>query len=170
MNNINVLHKQDRDRKNLVCYKLSATFWQIVNRLLPTECNSLLFLRLLHAHIGHLLEVSRYLLEHWQKVSSCLWISFQADAAHCIQPVRLRVVGRGEAMRNAQSRAQLPPDRRRELHSSIRGQCCKYPEPADPAVEEGGRTARGRSVDQRHCLCPSCAPVHHGQQMGAASR
>ncbi len=34
---------------------------------------------------GHLLEVSRYLLEHWQKVSSCLWISLQADAAYCIQ-------------------------------------------------------------------------------------
>jgi hypothetical protein len=50
MNNINVLHKQDRDRQNLVCYRLSATFWQIVNRLLPTECNSLLFLRLWHAH------------------------------------------------------------------------------------------------------------------------
>ena len=50
MNNINVLHKQDKDRSNLVCYKLSATFWQIVNRLLPTACNSRLFLLLLHAN------------------------------------------------------------------------------------------------------------------------
>jgi hypothetical protein len=33
MNNINVLHKQERDRKNLVCYKLSATFWSIGRKL-----------------------------------------------------------------------------------------------------------------------------------------
>ncbi len=73
-------------------------------------------------------------------------------------------------MRNAKGGAQLLPDRRGELHSSVRGQYSRYPEPADPAVEEGGRTAGVRGVNQGDCFRPSGAPVHHGQQMGAASR
>ena len=43
--------------------------------------------------------------------------------------------------------------------------------PADTAAADAaGCTAGGRSVDQRDRFCPSCTPVHHGQQVGTASR